>query len=47
MTQEDKIKLLDLKLAILDYTEKYKSGYSCIGQIQDFIRYEFKDIFNM
>lgn len=47
MTPAEQIKLLDLKLALLDYTEQYKSGYSCIGQIQDFIRYEFKDMFNI
>ena len=47
MTEEEQIKLLDLKFAILDYAQKYKSGYSCIGQIQDFIRYKFKDTFNI
>lgn len=47
MTSAEQIKLLDLKLALLNYTEQYKSGYPCIRQIQDFIRYEFKDMFNI
>jgi hypothetical protein len=47
MNEAEKVKLLDLKIAILDYVSKYKPGYSCIGPIEDYITYKFKDIFNI
>jgi hypothetical protein len=46
MSEAEKVKLLDLKISILDYVRKY-SGYSCIRPIEDYITYEFKDMFNI
>lgn len=46
MTDEDKIKLIDLKNSILDYIDDYQM-YPCTNQIESYIRYEFKELFNL
>lgn len=45
MTDEDKIKLIDLKNYILDYINDYQ--YPCINQIKNYIRYKFKELFDL
>ena len=46
MTDEDKIKLIDLRNSILDYINKYQM-YPCTNQIKDYVRYKFKDLFDL
>jgi len=46
MIDEDKIKLIDLKNYILDYINDYKM-YPCTNQIEDYIRYKFKKLFDL
>lgn len=46
MSEEDKIKIIELKTSILDYVHDYQM-YPCTNQIEDYIRYKFKDLFDL
>lgn len=43
MIKQNKNKIIDLKLTLLDYISKYKM-YPCIQQIMDYVNYKFNEL---